>query len=234
MTVKRTIKVSIIAILLGGIALPVHSNIKLSPFFSPSEKYRQWFHETTWLQDAQAQNRAGWFRSNSLVTSTAVRYPYPEKKFEMTNAHWSDSTKAIIDGQSDWYDSEIVRQRAEVEEHPPAMEFLAWMYKEGKGLDQDLRKAFMWYERAKLAGLEDFKSPSSKIYNRLTQRDKYFAELQLIDDIEEVKSGARKGKLGKDGYKDYKTVNLRVMKQQRDPDHFKRMRRLAELRKNGG
>ena len=59
--VKGTIKVSILAILLGMIApQPVQSLIKLSPFFSPSEKYQQWYHETTWLQDARAQKRAGW------------------------------------------------------------------------------------------------------------------------------------------------------------------------------
>ena len=163
--VKGTIKVSILAILLGMIApQPVQSLIKLSPFFSPSEKYQQWYHETTWLQDARAQKRAGWFRSKSLATSTAVRYPYPEKKFEMTKSHWTNSTKSIIDGGSDWYDSEIVRQRAEVEEHPPAMEFLAWMYQEGQGLDKDLRKAFMWYERAKMAGVEDLTAPSAKIW----------------------------------------------------------------------
>ncbi len=170
-------------------------------FFSPSEKYRQWYHETTWLQDARAQNRVGWFRSKYLSTSTAVRYPYPDKKFEMTNAHWTNSTKAILDGRSDWYDSEIVRQRAEVEEHPPAMKFLAWMYQEGQGLDQDFRKAYMWYECAKLAGVEELTAPSAKIYNRLSQRDKYFAKLQLVEDVEQVKSGARKGNLGKSGYK---------------------------------
>lgn len=234
--VKGTIKVSILAILLGMIApQPVQSLIKLSPFFGPSEKYQQWYHETTWLQDARTQKRAGWFRSKSLATSTAVRYPYPEKKFEMTKSHWTNSTKSIIDGGSDWYDSEIVRQRAEVEEHPPAMEFLAWMYQEGQGLDKDLRKAFMWYERAKMAGVEDLTAPSAKTYHRLNERDKYFAELQLIEDIEQVKSGNRKGKFGKSGYKNYKSVNLGVMKEQRDPDYFKRKkRRLAQLRKNGG
>tara|TARA_B100000315_G_C14367022_1_gene491147 strand:+ start:358 stop:816 length:459 start_codon:yes stop_codon:yes gene_type:complete len=152
----------------------------------------------------------------------------------MTDVHWTKSTKAIIDGRSDWYDSEIVRQRAEVEEHPPAMHLLAWMYQEGRGLDQDSRKAFMWYERAKLAGVEDLGTPSAKAYNRLNLRGKYLAELQLVEDIEQVKAGVRKGNFGKGGYKKYKTVNLGVMKQQRDPGHFKRMRRLAELRKNGG
>jgi hypothetical protein len=87
MTLKMTLKVSVMVVLLGGVALPVYGNIRLSPFFSPSEKYRQWFHETTWLQDARAQNRAGWFRSKSLATSTAIRYSYPDKKFVMTDDH---------------------------------------------------------------------------------------------------------------------------------------------------
>ena len=234
MTLKMTLKVSVMVVLLGGVALPVYGNIRLSTFFSPSEKYRQWFHETTWLQDARAQNRAGWFRSKSLATSTAIRYPYPDKKFVMTDDHWTNSTKAIRDGQSDWYDSKIIRQRAEVEEHPPAMKFLAWMYQEGCGLDQDFRKAFMWYERAKLAGVQDLSALSAKSYNRLSQRDKYFAELQLVEDVEQVKSGARKGQIEKGGYKQFKTVNLGVMKEQRDPNYFKRKRQRARLKKNGG
>jgi len=208
MATRRTVlRASVLAILLGGIALPVHADSDITSFFSPSEKYQQWFKETP---------------NVSRSAPTAEQYPYPDKTFVMSENQWKKSSKAILDDRSNWFDTEIVRHRAEVEEFPPAMDFLAWMYQEGRGLERDYRKAFMWYERAKMAGLENLSGSSAKIFERLSGNEKYFAELQLAEDIEQVKAGKRKGTIRKTGDEDPDRVILGVLKSQRDLGHSRK------------
>ncbi|NQV83143.1 MAG: SEL1-like repeat protein [Rhodospirillales bacterium] len=203
----------------------MHGYIKLSAFFSPSDKYQQWFHKTAELQVAPGNQRTGsTVQAAPSGEATSLRYPYPDKKFVMTEALWNKSSQAIIDDKSDWFDSEVIRHRAEVDEHPPAMDFLAWMYQEGRGVDKNNRKAYMWYERAKLAGFKDTTGSTAKIFNRLKESDKFFAELQLAEDIKEFKSGQKKSKLSKEAIKDFEEVDLRVMRNQRDPEYLKRLR----------
>ena len=43
----------------------------------------------------------------------------------MTENLCRKSTNAVVAGKSKWYDFEVVRQRAEVEEYPSTMDFLA-------------------------------------------------------------------------------------------------------------
>jgi len=125
-----------------------------------------------------------------------------------------------------------VRQRAEVEQYAPAMDFLAWMYEEGRGLSRDYSKAFMWYERAKLAGLEDLRGSSTRIFNRLSRKDKAIAELQLADDIERFKAEAAKRK-GAPGYdtQDFDRIKLHILRQQRDFNFFKGKKKPGGTRK---
>jgi hypothetical protein len=97
-----------------------------------------------------------------------------------------------------------------MDEHPPAMDFLAWMYENGHGVDRDFRKAFMWYERAKLAGEPKLRGAPAKIFTRLTPQERFMAQVQLAEDIERAK------KSPKGRYQSFDTVNLRVLEQQRE------------------
>jgi hypothetical protein len=223
MAVRKTIMVSALAILLGGVALPVHAYIKLSAFFSPSEKYQQWFHKTASDQVAPGGQGTGASGPAPSGVATSKRYPYPDKKFVMTEELWNKSSRAILDDKSDWFDAEIIRHSAGVDEHPPAMDFLAWMYQEGRGLKKDYRKAYIWYERAKLAGFKNTTGSSAKVFDRLEERDKYFAELQIAEDIKDIKAGRRRGG-GKKAKDDFEEIDLRVMRNQRDPEYLKRLR----------
>ncbi len=215
----KAIAVSVLAVIFAVIAVPVYGNFQLHGFFSPSNKYRAWFDETA---ARRALLNAPGFRRASAV-STAVKYPYPDKDFVMTEAFWKKSSNAIADGKSDWFDTEIVRQRAEVEKYAPAMDLLGWMYQEGRGLNRDYRKAFMWYERAKLAGMENLRGSSTKIFNRLSESDRAFAESQLADDIKRLRSEALKGVQGQTGYssRDFERIKLHILRQQNDFNFFK-------------
>ncbi|MBC8338433.1 MAG: SEL1-like repeat protein [Alphaproteobacteria bacterium] len=226
-TVGTVFRASVLAILLGGVALtvlapvfaPVLAQETVSSFFSPSDKYQKWFKETP---------------NVSRSASTAKQYPYPDKSFVMSDKQWRKSTKSIVDGRSNWFDAEVIRHRADVEEYPPAMDFLAWMYQEGRGVDRDNSKAFMWYERAKMAGVENLSGSSAKIFERLSENEKYYAELQLAEDIEAVKSGKRKGAFRKEGDQNLDSVHLRVMKKMRDPNYYKKLRLAREKKEKDG
>ncbi len=214
----KAIAVSVLAVIFAVIAVPVYGNFQLHGFFSPSNKYRAWFDETA---ARRALLNAPGFRRASAA-STAAKYPYPDKDFVMTEAFWKNSSNAIASGKSDLFDTEIVRQRAEVEKYAPAMDFLGWMYQEGLGLNRDYRKAFMWYERAKLAGFENSRGSTTKIFDRLSPSDRAFAELQLVEDIAQFKSAAASRK-GQPGYssKDFKRIKLHILRQQNDFNFFK-------------
>ena len=206
---RKTITAAVAAVLIGGLAPPVKGYFQSYVFFSASEKYLEWFHLPL-SQDFGIQRAQSRLRMPVSGMPAAVKYPYPDKKFEMTETIWRDSHKAVENGRSDWFDVEVVRQRAEVEEYPPAMNFLARMYEKGLGLQQNPRKAFMWYERAKLAGEESLSGQPTKIFQQLSPQEKHLAKLQLAEDIERMKTKS------KSRYQAYDTVKLHVLEQQRE------------------
>lgn len=222
----RTITVSILAIFMGGIALPVHGTFQVRSFYNISEKYRQWYHETVWLQDTRAKEGARGLRKPSIATSTADKYPYPQKAFVMTEKIWQESSGTVEFGDPDWYDVEVIRQRAEMEGYPPAMDILGWMYETGRGLRRDHRKAFMWYERAAIAGQTGLRGSSARIFQRLSGRDQYFAQLQLAEDLKRINEGDGFGYAGSD------RVKLHVLGQQRDPKFFSKKRKKTKKKKS--
>ena len=206
----RTVAIALAAAIVGGAAWPVHGYFQAHSFFHASEKYREWFQSSVWLENTRAAETRMGIRRPDIATATAVKYPYKEQKFVMTEAKWHDSSTAVEQGGADWFDVEIVRQRAEMDEHPPAMDFLAWMYENGHGVDRDIRKAFMWYERAKLAGEANLRGAPAKIFTRLSPQEKFMAQVQLAEDLERAK------KSPKGRYQSFDTVNLRVLEQQRE------------------
>ena len=137
-------------------------------------------------------------------------YPYPDKKFVMTKKRWLKSANEAINGDPDWFDVEVVRQRAEVEEYAPAMDFLGWMYQEGRGLNKDLCKAYNMYERTKLAGEKKIRGNTAKIYDRLTEPEQLVASIVLQENIQRLTPDAGNEKEGE------KRVKLHVMKQQHE------------------
>ncbi|MDP7100386.1 MAG: SEL1-like repeat protein [Rhodospirillales bacterium] len=214
MVIKHITAVVIIAFSLAGLALPALGQSELQGFYDPSSKYRQWFNETKRYKGLTAEEIAKANRKRRAKTRSTARtraaYPdYPDQKFKMTEELWKKASAAILKGGSEWQDTEIIRHAAENGAHGPAMDFLAWMYQEGRGLDKDFRKAYMWYERAKLAGVENLRGSSSKIYDRMSERDKYFADLQLAEDNKKSK-----GKAG-----DYKRIQMQVLGKDRDKEY---------------
>ena len=149
---------------------------------------------------------AGMNTSGPRLTSKA---PDPDKKLVMTGKLWRESSQSIEFGRPDWFDVEVVRQRAEMEGFPPAMDFLAWMYEKGRGLERDYKRAFMWYERAKLAGKENLRGSSAKIFTRLSEREQFFAQVQLAEDIQRLKPDTQVTLEG------FERIKLHVLKQQR-------------------
>ncbi|MEE9317361.1 MAG: hypothetical protein V3U48_03615 [Rhodospirillales bacterium] len=205
----RKIKISVLVVLMGVVAFPVESYFQAYGFFNPSNKYREWFHNTVWLQDTRVREAARGGPRSAARNSIAVKYPYPDKPFVMTEKRWLKAANEAIHGKPDWYDVEVVRQRAEVEEYAPAMDLLGWMYQEGRGIQQDLRKAYTMYERAKLAGKPKVSRNTAKIFNRLTQPEQRVAEIQLLEDIKRIKPDVVPAK------KVRGPVNLYVLEQQR-------------------
>ena len=207
---------TVLAALLGAIVLPVQGYSQEHIFFNPSNKYSEWFQET----------QRG-IRFASSASSTAVKHPYPDKAFVMTEKIWLKSANAAIYGKPDWYDVEVIRQRAEVEEYAPAMDLLGWMYQEGRGIQQDLRKAYTMYERAELAGNTKVSRNTAKIFNRLTQPEQRVAEIQLLEDIKRIKPDVVPAK------KVRGPVNLYVLEQQRDLNLPTVKRKNAQRRRLG-
>lgn len=213
MVSRKAIAIFVLAGCFGIAAAPVHAFFQAYNLFNPSDKYGAWFKETTWKGDPRGSGGKGLL---VLVgANTAEKYPYPKKTLVMTEKMWLKSTKAVELGTSDWFDAEVVRQRAEVEKHPPAMDFLAWMYEEGRGVEKNPRKAYMWYERAKMAGKVELRGSSTKIFSRMSQEDQYFAELQKVEDIETLRAA------GRPVYEGPKQVNLRILEQQRGSAYYK-------------
>ena len=115
----KAIAVSVLAVTFAVIAVPVYGQSQLQGFFNPSYKYREWFDQTSsrrvFLEVSE--------NSQASESSIAAKYPYPDKDFVMTEAFWKKSSNAIAGGKSDWFDTEIIRQRAEVEKYPPGHGF---------------------------------------------------------------------------------------------------------------
>ena len=216
---KKTISVSLLAVFLVGLSWPVQGYFQAHSFFSPSTKYRDWFKETPRFREIKSDIDIRRTRGLSAPDGIAVKYPYPDGKLVMTENLWRKSSGAVETGKSKWHHVEVVRHRAEVEEYPPAMDFLAWMYENGRGLERDRKKAFMWYERAKLKGKKELRGSSAKIFDRLSNRNKLLAQVQLAEDIQRIKPDA---KVGLDGLQSFEMVKLHVLEQQRDPKFFKR------------
>ncbi|MCH7937793.1 MAG: SEL1-like repeat protein [Proteobacteria bacterium] len=218
---QKTISVSLLAVFLAGVSWPVQGYFQAYGFFNASNKYSEWFKETSWFKEIKSDVDIRRTRGLAAPDGISVKYPYPDKKLVMTQNLWRESYNAVEDGKSKWFDVEVVRQRAEVEEYPPAMDFLAWMYEEGRGLERDYKKAFMWYERAKLKGKSDLRGSSAKIFDRLDRRQKLLAQVQLAEDIARIKPDA---KVDLDDLKSFELVRLHVLKQQRDPKFFRKKR----------
>lgn len=218
----RLIVITVLAAFLGAAALPVHGYFQVQGFYNASNKYREWFQETRLLPDARPRKSRQEIRLVSAATS--VRYPYPDKAFVMTERRWLKSAKESLQGNPDWYDVEVVRQRAEVEEYAPAMDLLGWMYQEGRGLKKDMRKAYTMYERAKLAGKPKVRGNTAKIFDRLNPLQQLVAKIQLLEDTKRIKPDAAPVKKGSD------QVRLRVFKQQRDPKFVRFKRQQAKKR----
>lgn len=207
---KHAVAIALAMVLAAGTALPVHAYFQSHGFFMATEKYREWFQSSVWLENTRAAERRRGIAKPGLATSMADKYPYPEEKLVVTNAMYEDASSAVENGSVDWSDIEIVRHRAETEGDAPAMDFLGWMYEKGMGVERDYRKAFMWYERAKLGGQTKSRGTTPiMIFQRLPPRGKYLAKLQLSEDIERAKSRPTSGR------KTFETVNLRVLEQQR-------------------
>ncbi len=220
MVSRKAIAITVLAGCLVTVAVPVQSFFQAHGIFNPSNKYGEWFKETTWDGDKYPGARTN-IRTNTrggrfllAGASTSEKYPYPVKNLEMTEKMWLKSSKAVEMGTSDWFDSEVVRHRADVEKHPPAMDLLAWMYEGGRGLKRDYRKAFMWYERAKMNGQVKLRGSSAKIFQRMPQQDQYIAELQRTEDIVALKAE------GKPIPKGIEQVNLRILKSQRGSEFY--------------
>ena len=78
------IVILVLVALLGVVAFPVQGDFHAYGFFNPSNKYREWFREIVWLQDTRIQEAK---RSGTRLASAkdiAVKYPYPDKAFVMT------------------------------------------------------------------------------------------------------------------------------------------------------
>lgn len=192
----RNIKIIVLAVLFNLFALPVFG-------------YFQWLQDTPAVESGENSYEA----PAPALVFPAIKYPYPDKEFVMTGDLWRKSLKSVQFGNPDWFDVEIVRQRAEMEEYVPAMDLLAWMYEKGRGLKKDLRKAFTWYERAKLAGRSKLRGAPVKIFNRLRPAEKLQARLQLAEDIERLEPEA-KVNLGAFEFDGYKRVKLHVLEPQ--------------------
>ena len=223
---KATIIISVLTVGLAGIALPVQGFSQEHSFFNSSNKYREWFHETIWVQDLSPAEAAKVLRRRPIRTSTAARYPYPEKDLVLTEKRWREAFKAIEAGKSNWFDVEVIRQHAGTGGYGPAMNFLAWMYEGGRGWNRDFRKAFMWYERAKLSGQVDLRGNPAKIFERLKKDDKVLAQLQLTEDIERLEAKDKSDIESSPGIAGYESIRLHVLKEQRETAALRKRRRL--------
>jgi len=176
----------VFVVLIGiGLAVPVHGFAPISGyFFTESAKYKAWFQEygPYTVPSVSMVGSVATIRYNPVPAATA--YPYPDKEFEMTEEIWQTAVNRIELGMGNWFDAEVVRQRAELEELPKAMNLLGWMYENGSALSQDYRKAFLWYLRAELSGVTRLRGDHYRLYNRkLTQLEQRLAQIDIKDEV---------------------------------------------------
>ena len=219
----RVLKITLLTVALGTVALPVHGYFTSHSFFNPEVKYREWFHETRWPGETRAPRRAAaGMAAKAAAVTAAQRYVFSEETFVMTETLYRKSKRNVEVGASNWFDTEVVRQRAEIEEHPPAMDFLAWMYEHGQGINRDQRKAYMWYERAKLAGETALRGVSERIFERMAPPDQNLAQVQLAEDVKRMNPDEAVGPV------DFKQINLRVFRQRRGEDFYREQQERME------
>ncbi|MFQ5763859.1 MAG: hypothetical protein ACE5GT_02930 [Rhodospirillales bacterium] len=222
----RAIKVTAVALVLGAAALPADGFFQVHGFFDPSAKYRDWFDADVWRRAAPpgvvrvaAQGAAQGGAQGAAqggATTVAERYPYPEKEFVLTDERWREAVAAVQYGKPDWYDAEVVRQRAEMEEYPPAMGLLAWMFENGRGVREDLRMAYTWYQRAKLTGEAQANGRTQEIFDSLPPPAKFYARVQLAEDIKRLRKETEVA------LQEFKRVKVHVLKQTRELESLRR------------
>lgn len=183
---KSVIALAVLLVTVSAVSLPVQGLAPLSGLFNVSEKYRLWFQSTarlheTRLEEARSGNTAP---VPGLYRLTSVKYPYPDKQFVMTEKIWNDALNNIQFGNPDWFDAEVVRQRAVLEGFPDAMNVLAWMYENGRATEQNFREAFLWYVRAERAGETKPRGNKFTIFTRqLSPLQQRTATSQLADEL---------------------------------------------------
>jgi TPR repeat protein len=174
-----------------GLAVPVQGLAPMSGyFFTESEKYKSWFQEFgpyTVPSVGMVGDRVT-IRHNAPLPA-AIAYPYPEKEFEMTEEIWRNAVNRIEFGMGNWFDAEVIRQRAVLEELPKAMDLLGWMYEHGSALSQDYRKAFVWYLRAELAGATNLRGSYIRLYHsKLNALEKRLAMVDVKDEAKRAEN----------------------------------------------
>ena len=101
---NKTLGVSLLAVFLAGGSWPVQGYFQAHSFFSPSNKYRDWFKETPWFREIKSDIDIRRTRRLTAPDGIAVKYPYPDKKFVMTKKRWLKSANEAIKGDPDWFD----------------------------------------------------------------------------------------------------------------------------------
>ena len=101
---NKTLGVSLLAVFLAGVSWPVQGYFQAHSFFSPSNKYRDWFKETPWFREIKSDVDIRRTRGLTAPDGNAVKYSYPDKKMVMTENLWRKSTNAVVAGKSKWYD----------------------------------------------------------------------------------------------------------------------------------
>ena len=99
---NKTLGVSLLAVFLAGGSWPVQGYFQAHSFFSPSNKYRDWFKETPWFREIKSDIDIRRTRGLTAPDGIAVKYPYPDKKLVMTENLWRKSTNAVVAGKSKW------------------------------------------------------------------------------------------------------------------------------------
>jgi len=184
---KSGLAAVVMLVAIFAVSLPVQGLAPLSGFFfNSAEKYHLWFQSTSRLHETRLEEKLSGNMAPvpGLYRTTSVKYPYPDKHFVMTEKIWNQTLDAIESGNPDWFDAEVVRQRAVLEGFPEAMNVLAWMYEHGRATRQNFREAFLWYVRAERAGVKKPRGKKFTIFTRdLTSLQKRTATSQLADEL---------------------------------------------------
>lgn len=192
--VKRNIYHLVMFMAAFGLSVPAHGQELTLSFFSASEKYELWFREVGKpIVPSKTMVLGRITITHNVHPPTSLTYPYPDKKFSMTERMWEQAIRKIESGKPDWFDVEIVRQRAEMERFPPAMNFLGWMYEKDRGLKRNFRNAFFWYAQAELAGVTNLRGNPIKLFKRMRPgNERKLALLNISDAFNRIEKGGDK------------------------------------------